>query len=263
MAQFTTFYSGSSGNCAWVEENGRYLLVDMGKSCRITLAALQSLGCDMQKLGGILVTHEHSDHIKGLEVFLRRYNVPVYGTAATLDYLAEHGMVPGTAQLIDVGGGTQDVAGFSVTAFPTSHDSVDCCGYHIATEKGKTISLATDLGYISEEVQANLHGADVVSLEANYDHFMLMSGPYPSYLKARIDSRRGHLCNSDSAAMVTKLIQNGCKHIALCHISNENNTPGLVLQAVQAALLAQQVQPTPDVTVQAAARHDISPVFTF
>ena len=104
MARFTTLYSGSSGNSALVEENGRYLLVDMGKSCRMTQNALKGLGLPLADLGGILVTHEHSDHVSGLAIFLKYHPVPVYGSAATLDYLACRGLVPPGAELIDIDG---------------------------------------------------------------------------------------------------------------------------------------------------------------
>ena len=185
MARFTTLYSGSSGNSALVEENGRYLLVDMGKSCRMTQNALKGLGLPLADLGGILVTHEHSDHVSGLAIFLKYHPVPVYGSAATLDYLACRGLVPPGAELIDIDGRTEDVCGFAVQSFETSHDSVACRGYRITTPLGRVAGVATDLGYVSDEVLANLLLADVVALEANYDYNMLMTGPYPYYLKTR------------------------------------------------------------------------------
>lgn len=201
MARFTTLYSGSSGNSALVEENGRYLLVDMGKSCRMTQNALKGLGLPLADLGGILVTHEHSDHVSGLAIFLKYHPVPVYGSAATLDYLACRGLVPPGAELIDIDGRTEDVCGFAVQSFETSHDSVACRGYRITTPLGRVAGVATDLGYVSDEVLANLLLADVVALEANYDYNMLMTGPYPYYLKTRIASQRGHLCNEENAAV--------------------------------------------------------------
>lgn len=263
MAHFTCLYSGSSGNCAWIEENGRYLLIDMGKSCRLTRAALASLPCGDARPEGILITHEHIDHVRGLRVFLRSCPVPVYGNAATLEYLAQHDLVPPETELCDIDGQTQSVGSFTVSAFATSHDSVACCGYAVHTEEGKKVALATDLGYVSDEVFRQMRDADVVNIESNYDYHMLMSGPYPYYLKTRIASNRGHLCNADSAQTVVKLIQNGCKHISLCHLSHENNTPQLALQAVQNALLTAGVIPENDVCVQTAARHEVSPVFAF
>lgn len=261
MAHFTTLYSGSSGNCALLEESGRFLLVDLGKSCRAAASALKELGLAPSGLGGILITHEHHDHISGLHVFLKKWNVPVYGPAATLDFLCERGIIPPSTQLEAVEGRQMDVAGFGVESFSTSHDSVACCGYRITSPKGKTIAIATDLGYVSDEVMANLYCADAVALEANYDIYKLAHGPYPPYLQARISSRRGHLSNDESAAALIKLMQNGCDKFCLCHISQENNEPALALGSVQAAMYNAGIAPD-SVQIQAASRHQISTGYT-
>ena len=148
-------------------------------------------------------------------------------------------------------------------SFSTSHESADCCGVRERTPQGKTLAIATDLGYVSDEVLANLYLADMVALEANYDLHMLMHGPYPYYLKTRIASKKGHLCNEECAATLAKLMAAGCKRFSLCHISQENNAPALALQSVQAALLQSGTAPAPDAVVQAARRHEVSPVFEF
>ena len=264
MACFTTLYSGSSGNCAFLEEDGRFLLVDLGKSARATTRALGQLGAQAKQLCGVLVTHEHTDHIAGLAVFLKKAPVPVYGTQATLEALARRGLVPPGTQLVPTDGrGELQAGGFGVQSFSTSHDSADCCGFRVRTPQGKTLAIATDLGYVSDEVLANLYLADMVALEANYDLHMLMHGPYPYYLKTRIASKKGHLCNEECAATLAKLMAAGCKRFSLCHISQENNAPALALQSVQAALLQSGTAPAPDAVVQAARRHEVSPVFEF
>lgn len=263
MANYTALYSGSSGNCAYIEENGSYLLIDMGKSCRTTLAGLKTLGASPANLGGILITHEHSDHVAGLAVFLKQHNIPVYGSAATLDYLAEHDLVPPHAQLLAIDGRQEDVAGFGVEGFATSHDSVDCCGYRITTPSGKVAAVATDLGYVSDEVLANLLLADLVSLESNYDYAMLMAGPYPYYLKTRVASQRGHLCNDECAETLVRLMESGCKKFALCHLSKENNFPSLVYETVRATFYKHGLVPEPDCVVQALERYAVSPIITF
>lgn len=262
MARFTTLYSGSSGNSAFVEENGRFLLVDIGKSCRTTLEALKRLDVSPRDLQGILVTHEHSDHVNGLRVFLKKYPVPVYASAATLDVLEEREILP-KGMGIAVDGRDEEVGGFVIQSFSTSHDAVDCCGYRIFTPSGKVLAIATDLGYISDEVIANLYCADVVALESNYDLNMLMSGRYPYYLKMRIASERGHLCNEECAQTIVRLMQEGCKKFSLCHISQENNTPELALATLQCALATQGVMPDAETRVVAARRHEISPILEF
>ncbi len=262
MARFTTLYSGSAGNSSVIEDNGRYILVDMGKSCRQTQNALKQLGLLPASLAGVLVTHEHSDHIGGLAIFLKYYPVPVYGSAPTLRYLKAHRLVPPGAKLIEIDGRTEEIGGFSVQSFATSHDSAACRGYRITTPSGGIACVATDLGYVSDEVMANLLLADVVALESNYDEDMLMTGPYPYQLKTRIASPMGHLSNSDCAMTLACLAQNGCRKFTLCHLSEENNTPALALESARSALTAAGVDPE-TCCIEAAARHAVSRVYEF
>ncbi|MDL2324727.1 MBL fold metallo-hydrolase [Ruminococcaceae bacterium OttesenSCG-928-A16] len=263
MSRFTTLYSGSSGNAGVAEHEGRFLLIDMGGSCKMTVAGLQELGLSPQNLGGILVTHEHSDHIKGLNVFLKRFPVPVYGSVATLEALWQMEAVPETTELIGVDEREEDVEGFVVKGFATSHDSAGCCGFRITMPNGKVMAIATDLGEMNNTVFSNLHGAQLVALEANYDPEMLLRGPYPYYLKKRIDSPRGHLSNQDSAATVAALLAAGTQNIALCHLSKENNHPNYVHDAISHALLAAGIQQPQDTTIQISRRYEVSPWMEF
>lgn len=262
MALFTTLYSGSSGNCALVRAGQQYLLVDMGKSCRTTLAALKSLELPVSDCAGILITHEHSDHVAGLDTFLKKHPLPVYGCADTLDMLESRGTLPPAVERTAIDGQTVEVGGFTVTCFPTSHD-VPCCGYRIRTPDGRVMALATDLGVLTGVVIDNLSGCDLVALEANYDAFSLHGGPYPYYLKVRIASDRGHLDNKACAAEILELIQDGCKKFALCHLSQTNNSPELALTTVYNVLLAAGIQPERDVLIQAQERNEVSPYIEF
>lgn len=257
MAFFTSLYSGSSGNCSVVRCGSEYLVIDMGKSCRVTLNALKELGLTVADMQGVLVTHEHSDHIQGLNVFLKHYGVPVYGGAATLDNLDGLGVTPPGAELIAIEGRTEQVGGFEVTAFPTSHD-VPCCGYRIKAPDGGIMAIATDLGQLTPAVHQALSGAKLVALEANYDLYSLRYGSYPHYLKRRIESPRGHLDNAECAAKILELVQEGCEKFALCHLSKENNTPELALSAVYSALIAAGITPGPQVRIQAQKRSEPS-----
>lgn len=262
MASFTTLYSGSSGNCGLVRSGSGYLLIDMGKSCRITLNALKALGLAVGDCQGILVTHEHTDHIAGLQVFLRHYGVPVYAGAATLDALEDKGILPYGVEAVALEGRTEEVGRFAVTAFPTSHD-VPCCGFRIRTPEGGVMAIATDLGTLTPVVHQNLAGAALVALEANYDLHSLRFGPYPHYLKVRIESRRGHLSNDECAAKCLELVQEGCRRFALCHLSQENNTPALALGTVRQTLAAAGITPPADTVIQAQRRGEISPFLEF
>lgn len=237
-ARFTTLYSGSSGNAALIEQGGRCLLVDIGNSCRATLAAVHEAGLSSGAIAGVLITHEHIDHIRGLEVFLKRVPVPVLSSSATLDWLWQQGGVPSAAELVAAEGRTVELEGFSVTGFATSHDAAGCCGYRVKTPGGQQMAIATDLGEITEGVFTQLQNTSLIALEANYDKEMLRLGRYPAYLKKRISSPVGHLSNEDSAAALAALIAGGCHNVALCHLSEENNRPELALAALERALAA-------------------------
>ena len=265
MAEFISLYSGSSGNCSVVRSGGAYLLVDMGKGVRVTTGALREAGLDASDCRGILVTHEHSDHVKGLGTFLKRHPLPVYGAGPTLAALEAAGLLPAACPvcLLDPDRGEEaDVAGFGVRAFPTSHD-VPCVGYRITTPDGKTMAIATDLGTLTPAVHAALDGCDLVALESNYDPYMLHNGPYPYYLRARIEGPRGHLSNDECSEKLLELVQGGCEKFALCHLSQENNTPALALQTVFTTLGAGSVVPGKDCVVQAQRRSEISPALEF
>ncbi len=237
-ARFATLYSGSSGNAALIEQGGRCLLVDIGNSCRATLTVVQQVGLAHTAIAGVLITHEHIDHVRGLEVFLKKVPVPVFASAATLDVLWQQGALPPAAELVAIEGREEHIDGFAVRGFPTSHDAAGCCGFRVTAPGGGTMAIATDLGEITEPVFEHLQDASLVALEANYDRDMLRTGPYPAYLKKRIDSARGHLSNEASAAALAALVAGGCRQVALCHLSEENNRPDLALSALGRALEA-------------------------
>lgn len=265
MAELISLYSGSSGNCSVVRCGAGYLLVDMGKGVRVTTGALREAGLEAAGCGGILVTHAHSDHVKGLSTFLKRHPLPVYGAEDTLAALEDAGLLPAgcPVRILDPAAGEEtDVAGFGVRAFPTSHD-VPCVGYRITTPDGKTMAIATDLGTLTPAVHAALSGCALVALESNYDPYMLRNGPYPYYLRARIEGPRGHLSNDECSEKLLELVQEGCEKFALCHLSQENNTPPLALQTVFTTFGAGGVVPGRDCIVQAQRRSEVSPALEF
>lgn len=142
-----------------------------------------------------------------------------------------------------------------VTGFPASHDAAGCCGFFVTTPRGATMALATDLGVLTEEVFCHFQRAQMVAIEANYDEYMLKTGPYPSYLKARIRSSRGHLSNPDSAAAVAALVAGGCRRVALCHMSQDNNSREKVQNALEAAFAASGYPCPEDCDIQLSPRH--------
>ncbi len=237
MPRFTTLYSSSAGNCAVVEQNGQFILIDMGGSCKATCAGIDEMGLCMDDLQGVILTHEHSDHVKGLKVFLKRYNVPVWGSIGTLAFAQSAGAVPKEANLMEIHQPIQ-MAGFVIHPFSTSHDAAECLGFRLESmhEAGSIMAIATDLGYVSKEVMDAFDGVSLAVLEANYDDNMLKNGKYHYALKKRIFSQRGHLSNKDSAKMVAKCIASGAKNAVMCHLSKENNHPNIVQKEVEDAL---------------------------
>ncbi len=254
--RFVTLFSGSSGNAALVGHDGRYLLIDAGASCRQLLAAAGRVGVSREQLCGVLITHEHTDHIKGLNVFLKQVPVPVFSTPATLDYLWRADVLPPGADLCPLDGDSISHAGFDITNFSTSHDAAGSCGFRIEAGNGAAMALTTDLGVMEEHVFRHLQNASLVALEANYDREMLRTGPYPAYLKSRISSRRGHLSNDDSAAAVVALMAGGCRNVVLCHLSEENNHPDRVLQTVRETFARSGREIEPGCSVRVAARYE-------
>lgn len=258
MARFTTLYSGSSGNSGIIEDGGKFLMVDIGRNCKTTLAAMDKIGLNPENLSGIMITHEHTDHISGLRVFLKKYPVRIYSSHATLGALWNMGLVPETAELIAVDGRSENIEGFEVTGFPTSHDSAGCCGFRIKTPSGPEMAIATDLGVMTEEIYSQFAGVSLVALESNYDHLKLFRGPYPNYLKQRIASHRGHLCNDDCAKTVARLVNDGCRKVALCHLSEENNHPELVRTSIEKALFESGTTLPENCVLQISRRHQPS-----
>ena len=234
--QVSIFASGSSGNCLLLSSGVSHILIDAGISMRRISAGLTQAGISWRDIGGVLITHEHSDHISGLKTLLHQRALPVYAPRTVSNRL--RGMLPGIDDCLHIVpvGGPFLVAGFRVCAFHTPHDTDESVGYRV--ESGGVFALATDMGQVTEEVVRGLCGADTVLIEANHDPEMLRMGSYPAYLKMRILSDHGHLSNPDCAELARHLCENGTRRIVLGHISRENNRPELALQTVRAALTA-------------------------
>ena len=229
------FASGSGGNCLLLEDQDTKVLIDAGISKRRVDAALKSLGCTMGDIAGVLITHEHSDHISGLETLVKGREIPVYAPHTVAARLC--GMKPDledSIRHIPVGAAFA-IGSLGVTAFHTSHDTDESVGYRIEGEG--VYAHATDTGCVTEEMRAALLGADTVLLESNHDEEMLRCGPYPFYLKRRILSDRGHLSNAACAAFARELAGSGTRQIILGHLSRENNTPAKAMAETGRALL--------------------------
>lgn len=232
MARLCPLFSGSSGNSYYIGSRSAGLLIDAGRSARQLDGALKLCGVDPLAVQGILVTHEHTDHVAGLRVFAKRYGLPVAASSGTLEALGP--ALEGIETLEAAPG--MELAGIRVTPFSTSHDCAQPLGYRMTTEDGREFALCTDLGFLSDEVKEHLLGADFVVLESNHDLDMLRTGPYPAYLKRRILSDHGHLSNADCAGFLPALAKSGTRRFLLAHLSRENNSPALALEASLGAL---------------------------
>ena len=263
MARYISLYSGSSGNCSVVEENGKFILIDVGKSARATNNAIKELGLDVKNLQGILVTHEHSDHVAGLKVFLKKLDVPVYTAAPTADYLAMYDLVPSHIKMHNIEESGINVGSFFVKGFEIPHDAVCCLGYRITNEKGGKMAIATDLGHVTQTAFDGLNNVDLAIVESNYDDRMLKYGPYPYYLKERISSENGHLSNLQSSETTLQLIENGVKKLHLCHLSNNNNTPSLALEQLRNRALSKGIKIGDDAIIKVNSRNNITDATEF
>jgi len=236
MFKFCPLFSSSSGNCVYIGSSSGGVLVDAGVSAKQITLALWDIGVDASNVRAVFATHEHGDHVRGLRVFAKKHQIPVYATAGTVTALEENGVADGSFECRVLPRTGAEAAGFLFEAFPTSHDVRDSCGYRITLPDGRGVAIATDLGTITPEVYTALNGCELVMLESNHDVEMLRSGPYPYWLKQRILSDKGHLSNEVCAQTVVQLVHGGVTQIILAHLSKENNHPELAYEHTNAAL---------------------------
>lgn len=249
QTEIWTLSSGSSGNCCWVKHGKCEFLIDAGISRRAISTALRSLGSDLSNISAVFVTHEHSDHVKGLPMLAKYEHLPIHAATETAQRLS--GVDPDCIVPHHPLFSVELSREVKVESFVTPHDSRASVGY-VITAGERRFALATDMGMCAKNVADALSGCEGVILEANYDAQMLKNGPYPIYLQERIASRWGHLENSESAKMAAYLALHGTRRILLAHLSEENNTPAKALDTVSAYLADHNIP----LDVEVAARHE-------
>ena len=257
--------SGSSGNCIYVGSDNTHLLVDTGISKKKIDAGLKELDIKGEELDGILITHEHSDHIQGLGVFSRKYEVPIYATPGTIEGIENYaplGRMP-EGLLHPIHTDESFILGdIKIDPFRISHDAKEPSGYRLNC-CGKSVAVATDLGIYDEYTVSKLKSLDAVLLEANHDIHMLEVGSYPYYLKRRVMGDKGHLSNELSGRLLCDILHDNLKHILLGHLSKENNYAKLAYETVKLEVtLSDNIYKGEDLDMAVARRDMISEIIT-
>lgn len=257
--------SGSSGNCVCVGDDCTHLMIDAGISGKRIEAGMNEMGYTTEDMAGVLITHEHSDHIGGLGVVARKYHLPIYATPGTIEAIKKSR----TLGMIDEGlfhpicaGERFEVGGLTVEAMRISHDAADPVAYFVES-KGKRIGVVTDLGCYDEATVEKMQGLDALLLEANHDTHMLQVGGYPYPLKRRIAGDRGHLSNECCGQLLSRILHDHLKHILLGHLSRENNYPELAYVTVQQEItLGDNPYRASDFPIEVAGRDCVSRLIT-
>ncbi len=233
--RFRSFGSGSSGNCYFLGTSTKGILIDAGLSTRAIRRNLKIIGLDFHNIWAVIVTHDHTDHIKSVGNIGEKFNVPIFATQKIHEGIDRNYRITqklfSSKKFIEIGE-EFEIADFKITAFPVSHDATESVGYRIEY-KDKVITIATDLGFVGDEAKENLMKADYLILEANYDEQMLATGKYPVYLQDRIKGEKGHLSNKQTADFIKENFTEKWKKIFLCHLSNENNSPEKAVETIK------------------------------
>jgi phosphoribosyl 1,2-cyclic phosphodiesterase len=216
--------SGSSGNSTFLESKGSNILVDAGISSKATIQRLSAIGKDISDINAIFITHEHSDHIKGVERLNKKFGIPVFMNRATYEFspLSLENPVFFTNEK------SLQLNGLTITPFSTNHDAADPCGFKVE-DKDTITGVITDFGKANAAVKQLTNNADALVLETNHDIEMLINGPYPEHLKHRILSDNGHLSNADAGLLVKNNASEKLKTVFLAHLSKNNNTEELAM----------------------------------
>ena len=233
MFNFCSLYSGSSGNSLFVETENTKLLVDAGVSSKKIETALTNLNIDPYSINGILITHEHSDHVQGLGTFAKKYNLPVFVNQKTLDAMPKQKEKIPEKNIKNIKIEEKfEIGDMQIKPFAIPHDAANPCGFNICKDN-KKISIATDIGHMTKSIVNHLEGSQFILLESNYDTNVLKCCSYPYKLKTRIAGDRGHLSNTMAGKTISYLLKNSNLATAMLgHLSKESNFPELAYQTV-------------------------------
>ena len=261
---FRCFASGSSGNCYYLGTRRQGILIDAGISARSIQKYLREMGLDFQNIMGVLVTHDHADHIRAVGTLGERVKLPIYTTQEIHEGIdRNYGVrekLRGSSRRYFNKGEEWELFGMRINTFGIEHDSTDCLGYCI-DYLGQRFVLMTDCGSVNEEMEAYIRTANHLVIEANHDEHMLLNGPYPTYLKERILSPRGHQSNDVCGELLERNWHPDLRNVWLCHLSLENNDPDVAFNTVASYLEEIEIIPRQDIFLKALDRTTPSPVY--
>lgn len=236
MLKFCSLYSGSSGNSLFVENNNTKILVDAGVSGKKIIEALDSINVKPEEIDAILVTHEHVDHVQSLGTFSKKFDIPVYANNNTWSKIPKEIQKIGKKNIFTFNTSEDFTIGdLVIHPFKTPHDAIESCGFNITYGKTK-MSIATDLGHVTPEIQDCLKGSKFILLESNYEPEVLRLCSYPYLLKSRIAGPNGHLSNNMAGETISNLIESGLATVMLGHLSKESNFPEMAYETVLSEL---------------------------
>jgi len=234
---FCSLSSGSSGNCYYLGNESHGILIDAGISATRIRKFLRDMDIPMQTIMGVLITHNHIDHIRGLEVLTRKYNLPAFTTHRIWKSILSPKKKISSDCIREIALLQKfHLSGFDIEAFPVYHDAPETIGLHICAGD-KKITIATDLGHICQTAAHYIQAANLLVIESNYDEQMLVKGRYPQFLKSRIQSDHGHLGNHQTSAFLADIISDNLNTICLAHLSINNNTPEIALRTLHKTFL--------------------------
>ena len=241
MFKFCNLYSGSSGNCSFVGTDNINILIDCGESQKKILTALESIGTNINQINAIVVTHEHSDHVKTLGAISKKYNIPVYANEKTFNNMPEQTeLIKEENRKIFNTDDHFEIGDLQIHPFHIPHDAAEPCGYNIYNENNK-ISIATDIGHMDNNILKKLEESKFLLLESNYEPEILKYAKYPYYLKRRISGPNGHLSNQEASDTIIKLLSTGVNNIMLGHLSKETNFPELAYKTVMDEIINNKI----------------------
>jgi len=261
MIKFCSLFSGSSGNSLFITDGKTRILIDAGITGIRIRKALESIGENPMDLDALVVTHEHSDHTKCAGVITRRYGIPVYATKGTWDGMSRYIGPVNEANVMHISANTDfQIKTIKVHPFSIPHDARDPVGFSFFSDD-KKITVATDIGIMNDLIFENIKNSDLVMLESNHDIEMLDNGNYPYYLKKRIRSDHGHLCNEMAGKTIAALAEQGAKRFVIGHLSHENNSPEVAFQTVASHISGNGYTIGESIELYVARRDETSQVF--